>query len=145
MNVSKIIASGFVGTSLMTLFSYIVSTIKRKNFKEPELLADLEKDALQYNAKELSLPAGWSTHYSIGIVWAIVYHLLWEKTTIKPRVKSGLILGGISGLTGVVFWDTFFKIHPDPPRIDYKRFYGHLVLAHLVYGVFVTISGKNYK
>jgi hypothetical protein len=38
MKANKIIVSGLAATSLMTLFSYIVSACKEKNFKEPQLL-----------------------------------------------------------------------------------------------------------
>lgn len=130
---------------MMTLFSYIVSEAKGKNFKEPVLLAALEKDALPEAAKEFALSAGWSTHYSIGIMWALLYEYLWQNTNIKPTVKSGLILGGLSGLTGILIWGFAFKIHPNPPRIDYRKFYGHLLLAHFIYSISVTIAGRDSK
>lgn len=145
MDGGKIVWSGVAGTSLMTLFSYIVSRNRAENFKEPELLAALEKELLPPGLKEFALPAGWSTHYSIGIVWAIAYHLLWQKNIVEPTVKNGLLLGGISGLIGVAFWDACFKMHPRPPRIKYRLFYGQLVLAHLIYGAVTTISGRNNK
>lgn len=145
MNASKILLTGLTGTSMMTLFSYIASKAKGENFKEPELLAALEKDALPEAAKELALPAGWCTHYSIGIGWSLVYQYLWEKTKIKPTVETGLILGGLSGLTGILFWRLFFKMHPNPPHIHYKKFYGHLLLAHLIYSTSVTIASRQSK
>lgn len=143
MKTNKIIVSGLAATSLMTFFSYIVSTYKQKNFKEPELLAVLEENALPAEAKSLALAAGWSTHFSIGIAWAGVYKYLWQNAGVKPSFESGLVLGGLSGLTGVLIWRTAFRIHPDPPRIEYNRFFGHLILAHLVYGVTVTMTGRD--
>ena len=145
MKANKIIVSGLAATSLMTLFSYIVSAYKEKNFKEPELLAALEENALPAEAKKLALPAGWSTHFGVGIVWAGVYEYLWQNADIKPTLKSGLVLGGLSGLMGVLIWRAAFKIHPAPPRIEYGRFFGHLILAHVVYGIVVTMAGKDRK
>jgi hypothetical protein len=145
MKANKIIVSGLAATSLMTLFSYIVSAYKEKNFKEPQLLAALEKNALPAEAKSLALPAGWSTHFGVGIVWAGVYEYLWQNTDIKPTLKSGLVLGGLSGVTGVLIWRAAFKMHPDPPRIEYGRFFGHLILAHLVYGIAATMAGRERK
>jgi len=34
-------------------------------------------------------------------------------------------------------------LHPDPPRIDFKRFYAHLVLAHVVYSVAATMTSRS--
>jgi hypothetical protein len=143
MNPKKIVLPGLTATSLMTLFSYAVSEYKAKNFKEPQLLAGLLKDALP--AKELALLAGWATHYSMGITWASVFQFLFERTTTKPNFKNGLLLGGLSGLTAIVIWRLAFKIHPDPPRTHYKRFYAHLFLAHLVYSSAVTTISRDTR
>lgn len=75
----------------------------------------------------------------------MVYEYLWQRTTIEPTLKSGLILGGLSGLTGILIWKLAFKIHPDSPRIDFKKFYVQLLFAHIVYGVSVTITGIDSK
>lgn len=141
MKANKILLAGVTGTTMMTLFSYIVSNAKDRNFKEPELLAALLKDVLP--DKRLALPAGWSTHYSMGISWAVVFQFLFEKTTIKPDIKTGLVLGVLSGLTGIIVWRLAFKMHCKPPKIDFKKFYGHLLLAHLVYSITVTATGTN--
>lgn len=145
MKTNKIILSGLTATSLMTLFSYLVSGSEEKNFKEPELLAALEKKALPEEAKEFAAVAGWATHYTIGIFWAGVYKYLWQKTRIEPTVKSGLVLGGLSGLTGVLIWKATFNIHPNPPRIDFKKFYIQLLIAHLIFGLAVTITARDSK
>ena len=145
MKASKILLAGLTGTSLMTLFSYLVSAYKEENFKEPQLLAALEKNALPVSEKKLALPAGWSTHYSIGILWAVVYEYLWQNTNIKPTVKTGLVLGCLSGLTGILIWKMAFKIHPGPPRINFGNFYAHLLLAHLIYSLSVTMTSKSLK
>ena len=142
MRADKILVSGLIATSFMTLFSYLVSAYKRENFKEPELLGGLEKDALPAVAKELSLPAGWATHFSIGIVWAALYEYLWQNLNVKPTVKTALVLGGFSGLTGILIWWLAFRIHPRAPRTQYRKFFGHLLLAHFVYSISATMCGR---
>jgi hypothetical protein len=101
------------------------------------LLAALLNDVLE-ERKELALPAGWATHYSMGLVWAFVHSFLIQEAKIKPSLKNGFFLGIFSGLTGILIWDLVFKIHPNPPKTDFKRFYSHLLLAHIVYSVSVT-------
>jgi hypothetical protein len=143
MKADRILISGLTATTLMTLFSYIVSNSKRRNFKEPELLAGLLKEVVPQ--QELALPAGWGTHYSMGICWASVFDLLFEKAGVERDLKNAVILGGFSGLTGMVIWGLAFKMHPNPPITDYKRFYGHLLLAHIVYTLTVTSCSKASK
>ncbi|MDB5249869.1 MAG: hypothetical protein JWQ40_4263 [Segetibacter sp.] len=143
MKAGKILRSGITGTSLMTLFSYTVSNLKKENFREPELLAELLENALQKN--NLALPAGWSMHYSMGITWAALFEYLFDQTAIKRGLKSGLVLGTLSGLTGIVIWGAIFKFHPNRPRIDFKGFYGHLLLAHIVYSLSVAGTSRLIK
>ena len=150
MNAGKIIATGLIGTTFMTLFSYAVSSVKKRNFKEPDLLAHLEKNPLPVESKEQALPVGWATHYTIGVVWVVVFHLLWKKTKMEPTTTSGLFLGLVSGLTGVFSWAFFLHSSDDPPLINFKRFYAHLILAHLVYSLSATytariIAKQDYK
>lgn len=145
MKVGKILLSGLVATSLMTLFSYLASNAEKENFKEPELLAELEDEALPAKSKYLALPAGWVTHFSIGILWALFYGFIWEKMKIKPTTKSGLALGAFSGVTGIIIWDTAFRLHPKPPKTNFKQFYKQLFFAHLVYSLTATYVNKVNK
>lgn len=133
MKVYKIVISSVAATSLMTIFSYFVSELNRRNFKEPKLLGALLKDALPNSKKGLAIPAGWVTHYSVGFLWALMYSYLFEKSHMKPDFKGGLVLGGFSGLIGAGVWKLAFRIHPNPPKIAFEKFYRHLQLAHLVY------------
>jgi hypothetical protein len=141
MKTSKILIPGVAATTLMTLFSYVLSKAEHKNFKEPELLRGLMEDKMP--GKGLALPAGWITHYTMGISWATVFEVLFREAHVKRNLKNGLVLGALSGLTGIVIWRLAFKIHPNPPRTDYKRFYIQLLLAHLVYALTVTATGSD--
>lgn len=143
MNLIKTFVSGFAGTSAMTLFSYAVSDDKAKNFKEPELLGLLMKDSM--DRKNLAVPAGWLTHYSIGITWAAVFELVWCRSNVKPNKKSGIVLGSFSGLMAIMIWKAVFNIHHKPPKIDYNRFYGHLFLAHIVYSLSVNAIRREER
>ncbi|HEY0067349.1 MAG TPA: hypothetical protein VGB46_08300 [Flavisolibacter sp.] len=67
------VTRGLAATSLMTLFSYLVSEYRRKNFREPELLGDMVQPAVE--KKELAQPAGWGIHYGFGLTWALVHRL----------------------------------------------------------------------
>jgi hypothetical protein len=129
----RIVISSLAATSMMTMFSYFISESNRRNFKEPQLLGVLLKEALPNSKKNLAITAGWVTHYTVGLVWALAYSYLFEKSRKQPDFKDGLVLGGLSGLIGAGVWKLAFRIHPNPPEIAFDKFYRHLLLAHLVY------------
>ena len=140
MKAYKILISGLTGTSLMTIFSYVASKALKKNFKEPVLLAGLIEDAVA--KKKTALPYGWTVHYTMGVTWATVFEFVFDKAGIKRDFKAALVLGGLSGVTGIITWRLAFKTHPNPPRTDYNRFYAHLLLAHIVYSLGVTETSR---
>jgi hypothetical protein len=140
----KIVLAGTAGTSAMTLFSYAVSEYIDKNFKEPRVLGALLERVL-FTGRKNTEPAGWLLHYGVGLAFTSAYDFIWRRTSIKPTVKNGLIMGGVSSLAGIAVWDLTFKTHPNPPAIHLKRYYGHLILAHLIFGAFTAIAYKNIK
>lgn len=134
-----VMSAGITGTSLMTLFSYLVSRLQKENFREPEILARLIYHLVPQINRRYSQVAGWNIHYLVGLLFAIYYAKLWEKN-VQPTVKSGLKLGGITGVLAMIVWMLTLNIHPAPPKIKFRRFYGHIILAHLVFGCFANIG-----
>ncbi|HEX8376254.1 MAG TPA: hypothetical protein VF602_00450 [Pedobacter sp.] len=143
MKIPKVLTSAITATSAMTAFSYLVSYIKERNFREPELLADLSQELIPNKERALALPTGWLTHYSMGLAWALFETCLVENRKMKADVKSSVLFGCFGGVTGALVWGLVFKIHPKPPQIPYRRFYGHLILAHIVYSIALVQSSKN--
>lgn len=142
-DIAEVISAAVTGTTFMTLFSYLVSETNEEKFKEPQLLATLLYRLAPQIDKQMSQVAGWGMHYSVGFIFAVLYAKKWRKEKSKATIKSGLILGGLSGLFSIVVWQSVFKLHPAPPKINYKKYYGHLLLAHIVFGAFATI-GYNF-
>lgn len=149
MDANKIFFPATAGTSLMTFFSYVVSQVEGKNFSEPELLAALEKRILPEAAKRFALPAGWLTHYSVGILITWIYEFVDRKNNDNPSLSSGILLGGLSGIAGIAIWKTVFTIHPAPPSVPERKFFMQLLLAHFVFGITVAATrrllGKKEK
>ena len=143
MDFIKIILATLVGTTLMTLFSYLVSNFFNKLYKEPVLLNYL----LHYlginmrdRAKRIS---GWVIHYIIGLIFVIVYDILWQYK-IQFSWLSGIIFGMISGIVGIISWIFMFKVPDDKPKIDYKGYYIQLLFAHIIFAIGVVIVYKIY-
>src|SRR5690606_37982455 len=134
---------GIVGTSAMTLFSYLGSERKNRNFKEPELLGQLIERLPIKSSNQSAHIAGWGIHYAIGISFMVCYSKIWALRSIKPTLSSGALLGAVNGLVGVTGWKLMFEAHPNPPAKELKPFFGHLILAHVVFGVFNVIGYKS--
>jgi hypothetical protein len=130
MTMLPIIKSGLAGTSAMTLFSYLISVKKKENFREPRVLADLISRLVPAMGKSNAAIEGWG------------YHKLWKTGRVKPGVLSGSLLGAASGVAGILVWKVVFKLHPNPPAKNLKKYFGHLLFAHVVFG---AGAGLGYK
>lgn len=142
---AKIVSAGLTGTTAMTLFSYLVSEIKDEKFKEPRLLAELLHRIEPGLNKKTSHIVGWNLHYAVGLMFAILYAQQWDRKQQKATIASGLLLGGLSGIFAIVVWRSVFKLHPSPPKIKFKRYYGHLLIAHFVFGAFASVGYNLIK
>ena len=142
MKLGKILISAIVGTSAMTIFSYLVSASENKNFREPEVLGQLIKRLPKDISSDGAQIAGWSLHYTVGFLFVAFYNELWKRKKIKPSLTSGALLGAASGLAGITGWKGVFELHPNPPAKKLKQFFGHLMLAHVVFGVFTALTYK---
>jgi hypothetical protein len=134
--------SAAAGTSLMTLFSYLVSVAARENFSEPEHLGTLLNRLAPGLSKQQSQAAGWGAHYAVGLLFVLAYRELWQTGKIKKTIANGLVLGALSGGLAVLVWKATLKSHPAPPWIDFSRFYLQLVPAHIVFAICATISSR---
>lgn len=143
MLLKKILFPTLLGTTAMTAFSYLVSKKKKRNFKEPKVLAQMfERLPGGPDDDDGATAAGFGAHYLAGLLFAVPYVYLWEKEILQPDLPTGAALGAASGLAGIAGWELMFKLHPSPPPKNKKRYFGHLMLAHIVFGVF---SAAGYR
>lgn len=131
-----IITGAVVATSLMTLFSYTLSALTKEQFREPELLNFLlTRSALIPVKVARKSWAGWVIHYLVGTLFIIVFDLIWNMKILEPTILSGAYLGFLAGIIGITGWKVFFLLSPDPPKIDFKRFYLQLLVGHVIFGL----------
>lgn len=143
MPMRRALYPGTVGTTLMTVFSYLVTVSKNRNFKEPVLLAELIRRMLTKRNISMFVPLGWGMHYIMGYLLTLAFQKVWSARDIKPSAKDVMCSGLISGTGGVLIWKGLFKLHPYPPSISFKRFYGHLLLAHIVFSLGVVLAHRQ--
>lgn len=140
MSVLKTILAGVAGTTLMTAFSYVVSNVRNKQFREPELLNKLSNRVEKRFHMNHNDAEGWLMHYGVGLFFSSVYDQLWRKTGIRPSVIQSILLGATTGVAGTAIWELTFRMHPNPPKIDFKEYYIQLLAAHAVFGLFAALA-----
>lgn len=139
MNLRKIFTAGTAGTAVMTLFSYAVTKATKKNFLEPEIVAQLLNRAIPLNKHSAAL-AGWGSHLGIGYLFTSVYDKYLELKKTRPSLANALLLGTLGGVSGMLIWKAVFKAYPNLNGVDLKNFYRQLFIAHLVFGAGVALA-----
>jgi len=139
MRKRNVIAGAISGTAAMTLFSYFLSSKKDKDFREPALLGKMVKRILPGSEETVSEIAGWMMHGSMGLFFAWTYQRLPEIRKMYPDLPDEVFVGVANGIVGIILWKLVFSLHPNPPQIDFKRFYQHLILAHIIFST-TTLS-----
>lgn len=137
----KIIFVAATGIICMTAFSYFYSWLRKKPFREPELLNELmSRIHILPKTKVGKHPAGWIIHYAVGVLFVLSYSYLFRATEFKPTLLTYAILGFVSGIIGIIGWQATFRIHPDPPEIHFSEYYLHLLIAHIIFGIGVWVG-----
>lgn len=142
MQTKKIIAATVVGTTFMTLFSYVMSKNQKRNYTEPDVLSQIIAENNSSLSKEETKPIGWAAHYGLGLGFTGVYSQIWEHTPIKPSLASGGALGAVSGLIGIMGWTQLFHLHHHTSEKYRKQYYAQLMAAHIIFGMGTAIGYK---
>jgi len=137
MKLSKFIAAAVIGTSCMTLYSYIIAKKEKQKFLEPQLLNELmdESDNLPDTDEPKTHPAGWAAHYGVGLLFIAAYYILWKRSLHAPGIAKGLAIGAASGVLAIISWEIMFKASNNPPQNDRYGYYKQLFVAHLIFSV----------
>lgn len=135
MEIVTILLAAIAATSLMTAFSYLVSETFRELYKEPLLLQYL-MTRFNFGITGISkVIAGWTVHYLIGLIFVVIFHVLWQWGLYEITWITGLIYGILIGIIGIGGWVVMFILSNYKPRIDFKGYYLQLFIAHLVFAM----------
>lgn len=140
----QIVISSIAATSLMTLFSYVISASFRELYKEPVLLTYiLTKLHIEVSPNTKSVLA-WILHYIIGLLFVIAYHFMWAYDLAEFSWRVALLFGAISGIIGIIGWIIMFKAVDQKPNIDIKGYYLQLFFAHVIFGLTAFLVYKMF-
>lgn len=141
----KILVAGIIGTTFMTMFSYLIADKEEEQYREPELLNALidRSKYLPSISNKKSHPLGWGAHFLIGILFMISYRMLWHKALKDPSTAKTIIIGAASGAVGIISWKIFFSQHDNPPHNDRYGYYRQLFFAHIIFSAGAIVSYKQ--
>jgi|SRR6186713_2270873 len=137
---ARVLNSAIVGTTMMTLFSYLFSSMSDTDTREPALLGKMIRRLAPGMSKKHSRAAGWTAHYGVGLLFAELYAQIWEQRSVRANAGTGLVFGGLSGIAAILIWKFTLETHPFAPSVDFTTFAVNLLLAHLVFGFFAAIG-----
>ena len=142
--IEKIVIAGIVGTTFMTLYSYIKSKREHQQYVEPVMINKLidNSENLPEIKDEYHNPYGYILHYATGTGFMAAYYLLWEKALARPTFAKTLSLGVLSGITGIAVWKLLFVQHERPPHNYRYGYYRQLFIAHIIFTLFAIPTYK---
>lgn len=140
----QLLISTIIATSVMTIFSYAISSRFGELYKEPLLLAYLISKTQLIVSDTLKNVLGWVIHYLIGFLFVLGYHLLWKYHILPLNLEIGILLGAISGIIGILGWTLMFKTANNEPDIDYKGYYFQLFFAHILFALTAVLIYKLF-
>lgn len=143
----KIIIAGVVGTTFMTLYSYLKSKQEKQEYVEPVMINKLidKSENLPDVKNNDTHPVGWGLHYLTGIAFVSAYWLIWHKALRKPTTLKIVVTGTASGLVGIAVWKLLFTQHDNPPHNYRYGYYRQLLIAHIVFSAFALASYKGLE
>ena len=139
-----IIAEGLVGTTLMTLFMYVLTYLTHRTLKVVHILGTMltfsTSPSGQLSRRPLAIEIGAAAHYTVGVLFSYCFHLLWYMGIGQPDSLHMLLFGLAFGLFGSTVWYLFFKVHPNPPKVYLRPYLFSLLPAHIIFasGVILT-------
>lgn len=118
----------------MALFTYGVSFLRKKDFKEPEIINHLLRPIKVLKIKnEKWFLGGWALHFFFGVKFVTAYHFIWENNYYGATFLSACELGAATGVFWLVAWTLIF--HPAPPPIKLNEYYIPIFFSHVIFGI----------
>jgi Na+/proline symporter len=132
----KIIIAGVAGTTLMTLYSYYKANKEKQQYREPVLLNKLiNRSEVLPDKIHDNHPAGWVSHYAVGILFVTAYYLFWKKALHNPTPYRIAVVGALSGGVAIAAWKLMFASNDNPPDNNRYGYYRQLFIAHIIFSI----------
>ncbi len=136
MSITTFIIIALASVGVMTLFSSLWSHLANKQFREPNLLAEiLTKDPISPPEEASQKAMGWTIHITLGLCFVFIYEILWESLDVQRNIFWALLFGICMGMVGIAGWWLLFRLKSYSANFDYKQFYIHIFFAHIIFSL----------
>ena len=136
MNFVAAIIAGVAGTIVMTLLMMMAPMIGMPKMDIIGMLGSMFS-ANSGSAKGIGL----ILHFMMGIIFAIIYALIWSFGLGSATWLWGLVFGFIHGLIISMIMPMMMKMRPRPPAMTAgaKTMMGQ-IMGHLLFGLIVALT-----
>ncbi len=135
MNVIGAIIAGVVGTAVMTILMYVAPMMGMPKMDIIGMLGSMIT-----TDKRQATGLGLAMHMMMGILFALVYALLWSAGVGGATALWGIVFGAIHTIAVLIVMPMMMRVHPRPPEMDSgpMTMMGQLV-GHMVFGLVVAL------
>jgi hypothetical protein len=144
----KAAAGSLISASVMTMFSYKLSHIYSRNYREPALLSEIIKNKSKDLSHKQAALIGWFVHYLVGMFWGITC----ETTVMKRRPvkknlykRNSLFIGIATGLISATVWKLLLGRYPKIHRRTDSSFFIQLVPAHILFTIIQKMLMQSFQ
>ncbi len=140
MNAFGSVIAGLLGTLVMTLLMYLAPKMGLPKMDIIGLLGTM------FTARAGAFRViGTLAHLMMGVIFAIVYALLWTFGLGNPTWLWGLIFGAVHGVMAMGMMPLMVKMHPRPPQMESgPMMVVGLLMGHLVFGLVVALTYATF-
>lgn len=144
MEMIIVILVAVAATTSMTLFNFLLSDIRKINFREPHLLAKILSSG-DKNLSRKDCYAGWALHYMIGLFFIMGFQFVFNYDLLHTTWISALVLGAVGGIIGILGWKLVIKITYIIPHFEFRKYYLQLLGAHTIFALTAIAIFKIYN
>jgi len=136
--------TGILATFVMTMFMNVSSVITGYNLRVPSILGSMltlkTKPSGQSSRGFWVMVTGNIAHYFVGIVFAYIYLEAMLIAGFQNTLGNALGFGIIAGISAVIFWASFIKLHPLAPAIQLHLYLIFIFMAHVIFAISVCLA-----
>jgi hypothetical protein len=134
VHIRDAIIAGSTGRMAMILLIYMGPLVKLPRIDVVSTLGSLVAPN-----KETAITLGGAIHFSLGVVFAILYPILWNVGIGSPTWYWGILFGTVHGLIVVLLLLVVIRMYPQIPRhFNNLAVMCAILLNHIVFGVVVA-------
>src|SRR5437870_3994582 len=135
VHIRDAIIAGSTGRMAMILLIYLGPAIKLPRIDAVGMLGSLAA-----SSKESAVTLGGAIHFSLGIVFAIIYAALWSVGIGSPTWYWGILFGTVHGLLVIFLLLVAKRLIPQlSQHFNTLGVMISILLTHIVFGVVVAV------